>query len=172
MFAAGFTYEFHTPLIPIPQRTKREGESGQDRLSMNSVQYCQEIYIPHFLPLYELLGGADNDIKMVEENSHVRNSHYSRRYRILQEVVWMPWASWSLDMNPIENVWSFFERRFREACKMARQRPYNRTDIIELGQEVWEAMPWRRVYRFINSMPRRRVYRFINSMPRRITTLI
>jgi len=36
---------------------------------MNSVQYCQEIYTPHFLPLYELLGGADNDIEMVEDNS-------------------------------------------------------------------------------------------------------
>jgi len=54
MFAAGFTYGFHTQLIPIGQRTERERESGRDRLGMNSVQYCQdcqEIYTPHFLPL-------------------------------------------------------------------------------------------------------------------------
>lgn len=155
VFAAGFTYGFHTQLIPIRQRTERERESAKDRLGMNSVQYCQEIYTPHFLPLYELLGGADNDIEMVEDNSRVHNSHYSRRYRVLQGVISMPWASWSPDMNPIENVWSFFERRFREACKTARRRPYNRDDIIALAQEVWENMPWRRVYRFIDSMPRR-----------------
>jgi len=52
----------------------------------------------------------------------------------------MPWASWSPDMNPIENVWSFFERRFREACKTARRRHYNRGDIITLAQEVCEKM--------------------------------
>jgi len=155
MFAAGFTYGFHTQLIPIHQRTKRERESVRDQLGINSVQYCQEIYTPHFLPIYELSGRADNDIDMVEDNSRVDNSHYSRGYRVLQGVIWMPWASWSHDMNPIETGWSFFERRFREACKTARQRPYNRDDIITLAQEVWEEMPWRRVYCFIDSMPRR-----------------
>ena len=50
MFTAGFTYGFHTQLIPIRQRTQRESESGRDRQGMNSVQYCQEIYTPHFLP--------------------------------------------------------------------------------------------------------------------------
>lgn len=89
MFAAGFTYGFHTELIPIIQRTERERDSIRDQLGMNSVQCCQEIYTPHFLPLYELLGGADNDIEMVEDNSHVHISHYSRRYRVLQGVVRM-----------------------------------------------------------------------------------
>ena len=112
MFAASFTYGFHTKLIPIRQRIERERESAQDRPGMNSVQYCQEIYTPHLLPLYGLLGRADNDIEMVEDNSCVHNSHYSSRYRVLQGIVRMPWASWFPDMNPIENVWSFFERRF------------------------------------------------------------
>ena len=79
---------------------------------MNSVQYCQEIYTSYFLPLYELFGGADNNIEMVEDNSRVHNSHYFRRYQVLQGIVWMPWVSWSPDMNPIENIWSFLEPRF------------------------------------------------------------
>ena len=155
MLAAGFTYGFHTELILICQRTERERERAQDRLGMNSVQYCQVIYTPHFLPLYEPLGGADNNIKMVEDNSCVHNSHYSGGYQVLQVIICIPWASWSPDMNPIKNVWSFFERRFREACKIVRQRLYNRDDIITLAQEVWKEMPWRRVYYFIDSMPRR-----------------
>jgi len=48
---------------------------------------------------------------MVEDNSCVNNSHYSRRYRVLQGVIRMPWCSWSPDMDPMEYVWSFFERR-------------------------------------------------------------
>ena len=51
MFAAGFTYCFHTELIPIRQRTKRKWESTRDPLGMNSVQYCQEI-LPHTFFLY------------------------------------------------------------------------------------------------------------------------
>lgn len=92
MFAAGFTYDFHTELIPIRQMTERERKSARHRLGMNSVQYCQEIYTPHFLPLSELLGRADNDIEMEleDDNSHVHNSHYFRRYWILQGVVQMP----------------------------------------------------------------------------------
>ena len=92
MFAAGFAYGFHTELIPIHQRTEREWESARDQLCMNSVQYCLEIYTPRFLPLYDLLSRADNYIEMEleDDNSHVHNSHYSRRYRILQGVVQMP----------------------------------------------------------------------------------
>ena len=37
MFAAGFTYGFHTQLIPIRQRTEREREYGRDRLGIEFV---------------------------------------------------------------------------------------------------------------------------------------
>jgi len=46
MFAAGFTYGFHTQLIPIRQRAKRERVYGRDRLGMNSVQYVKR-FTPH-----------------------------------------------------------------------------------------------------------------------------
>lgn len=93
MFAAGSIYYFHTNLIPIRQRTERELESARDRLGMNLIQYCQEIYTPHFLPLYKLLGRADNYVEIVENNSRVHNAHYFRRYQVLQGVIQMLWVS-------------------------------------------------------------------------------
>ena len=105
MFAASFTYDFHTKLILIRQKTKCKQESTtRDQLGINLVQYCQEIYTPHFLPLYKLLGRTDNYIEIVENNSRVHYTHYSRRYQVLQGLIQILWVFWSPDMNHIKNV--------------------------------------------------------------------
>ena len=50
-FWAGFTYCFHTPLVPMRKRTEDERRSDSDRLGFNSHQYVHEILIPHLRPL-------------------------------------------------------------------------------------------------------------------------
>ena len=125
MFWAAFTYGHHTPLVPIRQRTEKERVDGRDRLGFNSAQYVKEIVVPYLLPLYEECGGADAGIQTIEDGSRVHTSRYCNKFRRMNGISRMPWPANSGDLNPIENVWALFKRRFREACRDPRRRPRN-----------------------------------------------
>jgi hypothetical protein len=36
-----------------------------------------------------------------------------------------------------------------------KKRPHTREQIIALAQEIWEKLPWERIYKWIDSMPKR-----------------
>jgi hypothetical protein len=57
------------------------------------------------------------------------------------------------NLNPIENVWALFKTNYRKAVWKRQKIPRNEKELIELAQEVWEALPWGRIYSFIDSMP-------------------
>ncbi|RPB01357.1 hypothetical protein L873DRAFT_1676847 [Choiromyces venosus 120613-1] len=52
---------------------------------------------------------------------------------------------YSPGLNPIKNYWR---------TVWARQRiPCNEKELIALAREVWEGLPWRHIYMYINDMP-------------------
>ena len=155
MFWAAFTYGHYTPLVPIRQRTEKERVDGRDRLGFNSAQYVKEIVVPYLLPLYEECGGANAGIQTIEDGSRVHTSRYYNKSRRMNGISRMPWPANSGDLNPIENVWALFKRRFREACRDPGRRPRNKKKLIELAQVVWEELPWERIYKWIDTMPTR-----------------
>ena len=67
----------------------------------------------------------------------------------------MDWPSYSLDFNPIENFWLLFKTNYRKAVWERRRIPGSEKELIGLAQKVWEALPWERIYGFIDRMPRR-----------------
>jgi len=46
-FWAGFTYGFHTLLVPVRKQTEDERKSDRDRPGFNSHHYVHEILNPH-----------------------------------------------------------------------------------------------------------------------------
>ncbi|RPA93685.1 hypothetical protein L873DRAFT_1704075, partial [Choiromyces venosus 120613-1] len=68
-------------------------------------------------------------------------------------ILRIDWPSHSSNLNPIENVWALFKWQYRRTF-WARQRiPCNEKELIALAQEVWEGLPWKHIYTYINNMP-------------------
>jgi len=80
-FWAGFTYGFHTPLVPMRKRTQDERKSDRDRLGFNSHQYVHEILIPHLRPLYKKASGAEASVQTIEDSASYHTSIYMEKYR-------------------------------------------------------------------------------------------
>ena len=59
-FWAAFTYEKHTPLVPLRKRTEEEGKSEKDELGFDPKQY-------DLLPTYKASGGSDKGVETVED---------------------------------------------------------------------------------------------------------
>jgi len=155
MFFAAFTYGWHSPLVAIRKRTENECTSKFNKLGFNSVQYVNEVFIPHVLPEYDRRGGMDIGLETVEDGAKYHTSNYTRKFRLMNRVQRMEWPANSPDLNPIENIWSWFKRRFRDQCLDSKRYPNTDQELIDLAQEVWENMPWQRVYKVIDSMPER-----------------
>ena len=149
-FWAGFTYSFRARLVPMRRRTEDERKSDRDRLGFNSHQYVHEILIPHLRPLYKKAG-----VQTIENGASYHTSIYMEKYRKRLGIERMDWPSYSPDFNPIENVWLLFKTNYRKAVWERRRIPRSEKELIGLAQKVWEALPWERIYGFIDSMPRR-----------------
>ncbi|RPA92611.1 hypothetical protein L873DRAFT_1779259 [Choiromyces venosus 120613-1] len=67
----------------------------------------------------------------------------------------MDWPPHSPDLNPIENVWALFKCHYRQTVWERQRIPRDEEQLIALAQEVWEGLPWRHIYTYINGMPGR-----------------
>jgi hypothetical protein len=83
------------------------------------------------------------------------SSAYTRKFRFLNGIKRMDWAPHYLDMNLIESVWSIWKARFRKLFRDTNKRPHGRGEIIAAAQAIWEDLPWRSIYEWIDKMPRR-----------------
>ena len=70
-------------------------------------------------------------------------------------VVRLNWPAHTPDINPIENMWLLWKRRFRRACQYPHLRPHTQEQTIALAQEIWEGLQGGRIYTWINKMPGR-----------------
>ena len=155
MFFAGFSSRGHTKMVAVRHRTEAERETLKDKLGLNSVQYVNEIIIPHLLPLYEKMGGIENGAMTIEDGASYHTSTYTRKFRLMNGVQRLPWAPHSPDMNPIENVWTIWKKRMRKIFQDPQSRPHGRDEIIKVAERVWEELPWSRIYKWIDGLPRR-----------------
>ena len=152
-FFAAFTSIGHSQLVPLRQRKASDRTTPKDRLGFNSSQYVHEVMIPHILPLYQQMGGLDSGTETIEDGANYHTSAFTRRFRMLNGIKRMDWPPHSPDLNPIENVWSISKAHFRRRIQNPYQGPHGGEEIIRLAQEVWEGLPWGRIYKMIDCMP-------------------
>ena len=128
-------------MIALRKRGENERKSEKDRLGFDSKQYVHEILIPHLLPFYERCGGLNKGVQTIEDGASYHTSAYTRQYRLQYGIKKMDWPSHSADLNPIENVWAIFKRKYRRRVWQRQRIPRNETELIALAQEVWEGLP-------------------------------
>jgi transposase len=106
------------------------------------------------LSFYRKRGGLEG-VKTIEDGVSYHTSTYTMKYRLLNGIKRMDWPPHSPDLNLIEKVWAMFKYRYRRSVWKKKRIPRNEQELIALAQEVWEALPWDRIYKYIDSMPER-----------------
>ena len=130
-----------------------ERTNDRDKLGFNSIQYVNEIIIPHLSPFYQQAGGLENGVQTIEDGASYHASAHTHKHRVLLGIKRMDWPPQSPDLNPIENVWSLFKNSYRKAVWERWRVPRKKEELIALAQQVWEELPWEKIYHYIDSMP-------------------
>jgi len=69
----------------------------------------------------------------------------------------LPWPSYSPDLNPIENIWSFLKRNVEKKVKkiVAQKKSVSQEAFITLVENEWINLPEELIFSCISSMPDR-----------------
>ena len=114
--------------------------------NLTSQRYIDDVVTPHVLPYFR------NNPNSVFMHDNAR-PHAVRRTTYLQinNIVTLPWPSYSQDMNPIEHLWDHLDRRVRSR----QPGPQNLCQLRQMLIDEWNNFPQYGINRLITSMPRR-----------------
>lgn len=124
-----------TPLVKVEGR-------------LNSTKY-QTILQTHLQPHAEKIGGRN--WKFQQDGASCHRSKCTKSWLIQQNIVTLPWAPYSPDMNIIETLWGYMVRRVYPDGKQYT----NKTSLERACHEAWSAIPQEYLDSLFKSMPRR-----------------
>ena len=84
-----------------------------------------------------------------QDNDPKHTSKIIHKWFVNNKISLLPWPSQSPDLNPIENLWSYLER------KMSGRRPNNKFDLEQILKAEWEKIPQDYCRKLVESMPKR-----------------
>jgi transposase len=91
----------------------------------------------------------DNDFIFQQDNAGCHVSKYTMEFFNENGINLLEWPAQSLDLNPIEHIWSFMKK------KLLNQVLKNKGELINKLNEIWNSLPRELVKNLIDSMPRR-----------------
>ena len=87
----------------------------------------------------------------MHDNARPHVARVCQDYLQQQNINVMDWPPYSPDMNPIEHLWDYIDRKVR-----ARDpQPLNHAQLRQALIEEWHRYPQHQINRLIMSMPRR-----------------
>ena len=117
--------------------------------TVNARKYL-EILENHFLPFYNSLD--DENVYIFQgDNAAVHRAQIVIDWKADKLIGTLPWPAQSPDLNPIEHVWDFLERRVRGR----RPTPKSKAELMSALQEEWVTIDPQYLENLVSSMPRR-----------------
>lgn len=116
--------------------------------SQTYLNILENIMLPSVTEMY-----PDNNFIFQQDNCPVHTAGIIRQWFATNNIEVLPWASYSPDINPIENIWGLLTKKIYKR----NFRPQNANELWEAIEECWEELSqdqhlWQNL---IASIPRR-----------------
>lgn len=115
--------------------------------NMDQHQY-HSILVHHMMPSAKKLF-PNGKWTFQQDNDPKHTAKKVQDYLASKGVDVMKWPAQSPDLNPIENLWSYFD------SKMKDRSPSNEEELFQLLRDEWKKIPAEYLASLIESMPRR-----------------
>lgn len=111
--------------------------------NLNAAQFQNQVLRPHLIPHMQ----ANRPMTLAHDNAPCHTARTTRQILRNNNVQVMDWPPCSPDLNPIEHVWDELGRRVRSLRQQQNVQQLS-NDLLQ----VWNAIPQRFLFNFINSM--------------------
>ena len=102
------------------------------------------------MPFYDSLDG-ENAYIFQDDNAAVHRAKIVIDWKDDNLIGSLPWPAQSPDLNPIEHVWDYLERRVRGRSPT----PKSKADLVSALQEEWVTISPEYLENLVSGMPRR-----------------
>ncbi|GFX29386.1 transposable element Tc3 transposase [Trichonephila clavipes] len=134
MVWGGIGYHSRTPLVRI---------AG----TLNSQRYISEVLEPAVLPYLQGLATAI----FQQDNAQPHLARIVQRFFVNPQIELLPWPARSLDLSPIENMWSVVAQRLTQITPPAATPD----QLWQRVEAAWSVVPQEHIQSLFGSMPRR-----------------
>jgi transposase len=86
---------------------------------------------------------------LMQDGAPAHRSRYTTEFIRSQGLEILPWAAYSPDWNPIENLWSILKRRMNSSCEDKVE------ELMEIVEDAWDSIPESTINNLVNSFPGR-----------------
>jgi transposase len=142
MFWAAFGYGIRTQLVPM------NGDPDSARGGITARVY-QEVLSTYLRPILYL-----HDIFM-HDGASIHTAHLIRDWLLEHRIEVMDWPPYSLDLNPIENVWALLKAEIYRRCPYLIDAPNTIATLeilINVAIATWDSMGVELLNRFLDTM--------------------
>ncbi|CAF4331666.1 unnamed protein product [Rotaria sp. Silwood2] len=103
--------------------------------NLHSHFLCNEIYQNGLLPTARNVFGRSKNWLLMEDKDPKHRSTFSRDWKAQHDIKQLPWAAFSPDMNPMENLWALLK------IKVSMRKPSNIKELIKAIKQEWNLLP-------------------------------